>query len=156
MLLCPQLGETQSDADTLARMRACGPLERNRDRLACFDRALAAERAEPLATAAEEPVVPESTGDAASSASTDPIAPQPANDRREQPRVVTIVDVTADRPGEARFLTEAGQVYIQTSGRAPSGGYPDVPFEATLEGGALGSVFLAVGDRRRVRVTLAD
>lgn len=67
-----------------------------------------------------------------------------------------IVDLTADRPGDARFITETGQVLIQTSGGTPPGGYPDVPFEATLEDGAFGSLFLGIRERRRIRVKWVD
>jgi hypothetical protein len=70
--------------------------------------------------------------------------------------VVTIIEVNDQIPGEARFLTNTGQVIVQTSGGTPAGGYPEVPFDATLRSGALGSTFLYVSDRRRIRVALSE
>lgn len=67
-----------------------------------------------------------------------------------------IVDLNASRPGAARFVTAAGEVLVQTSGGTPRGGFPEVPFEASLEDGAFGSLFLGVSERRRVRVKWAD
>jgi hypothetical protein len=71
--------------------------------------------------------------------------------------IVTIVNVNTQLAGSARFTTEDGKVYRQTSGGSLRGRVPDVPFEASIERGTLSSVFLSVGDnRRRVRVTLVD
>ncbi len=75
----------------------------------------------------------------------------------EEPVVITIVDARPDPPGSARFLTEAGELLIQTSGGTLNRwDIPDVPFEANVETGALGSMFLSLGDRRRIRVRLAS
>jgi hypothetical protein len=67
-----------------------------------------------------------------------------------------IVDLNAELPGAARFVTDTGEVLVQTSGGTPRGGFPEVPFEARLETGTFGSLFLGISERRRVRVRFAD
>lgn len=175
----------QSDAETLADLRACGAVERDGARLACFDGVLAAERAvateraaaperaaEPeRAAPAERAAAAERNAAAAPNAVRERTAAEPAvaaglagGDRRrssgpgaESPaRTVTIVEVNDDLPGAARFTADTGRVFLQTSGGTPRGGYPDVPFEARIQDGVFGSLFLYVGERRRVRGIWAD
>jgi hypothetical protein len=69
---------------------------------------------------------------------------------------VTIVEINPQLNGDATFVTDTGQVYVQTSGREPPGGYPALPFETTLRDGALGSLFLYLSERQRVRVRIAE
>lgn len=64
----------------------------------------------------------------------------------------TVVEFSTRIPGSARFTTDDGRVFVQTSGGSNYRTFPDVPFEATLEDGALGSTFLRLGPRLRVRV----
>lgn len=172
---------SRPNADVLADLEACSTLERDRARLACFDGVLAAERsgtpssepangdasptpsaaAEPK-TAARAPATPEPRTAAAAPATPDeaPRRREPADEREDRDdngrRTVTIVEINDRLPGQASFLTDTGQLYIQTSGGTPSGGYPDVPYEATLRDGALGSLFLYISERRRVRVRRAE
>jgi len=199
LMLSPQAGNAQSDAETLADLRACASLERERARLACFDGVLASEReaqnrtapnaappapgrsgsnAAPLAPArapsnpaAPAPESAASNGAARAvrsdpDATPAPVSPQRAaadtdragraSDQDEMPRSVTVVNINDNIRGAARFVTESGQVLIQTGGGTPRGGYPEVPFDAALEDGALGSLFLVLAERRRVRVRWAD
>lgn len=189
--LFSQSGMAQSDAETLADLRACGAVERDGARLACFDGVLAAERAagteagaaeagaagrrDPSASRAASPRVSavSAQGRGASRAAVRAAdargasaaeTASAARDERgesgapetEQPLTVTIVDINDERPGAARFTDSTGRVFVQTSGGTPRGGYPDVPFEARIEDGVFGSLFLYVGERRRVRGDWAD
>ena len=244
LLLTAEPGIAQSDAaETLADLKACAEIERDRARLACFDGVLAGEplgEPEPIAAAdvtpaptqesaaagaANAPVTasseavdvstdrvtagpaaaPSAAASAQAPAATAAAAPVgvatasaaspsaasaadprpapaviPAETSSNQPaaatespteapgasspggeaegrRIVTIVDVNLQLSGSARFTTEDGQVYRQTSGGSLRGRFPDVPFEASIETGTLSSAFLSVGgNRRRVRVTLVD
>lgn len=177
---------TQSSAELLADLRACSTLERDGARLACFDGVLAAQgsagaaaesaersaprapRAAPARPAEAGPesasaTVPEQRLAAAPQATRDAAPPRAERaEQREQPeqedgpRTVTIVEINAVRPGEASFLTETGELYIQTSGSTPRGGYPELPYETSLRDGAFGSLFLYLGERQRIRVRAAE
>ena len=68
----------------------------------------------------------------------------------------TIVELSTRMPGAARFITDDGQVFVQTSGGSNYRNFPDVPFTATLEDGALGSTFLRLGPRLRVRIRIVE
>lgn len=114
-----------------------------------------------VASAAESRPAPavaatQSRDDRRASATRAPVAASP-DDEGEERQIVTIVSVNTQLAGSARFTTNEGQVYRQTSGGNLRGRFPDVPFEASIERGTLSSVFLAIGDnRRRVRVALVD
>lgn len=236
------------DAATLADFRACGALQRDSARLACFDGVLAADRegggidevaasvpvtetvapepspvvaAEPPETPAvrsEEPEPAESPvatapqpeppeAVVASIAQSDPPEAPPAGGPPAQPSTATaertaaaiatsnasrgqpaepapasetraaadrtqvavaagseraeasaftIVEMTTRIPGAARFITDDGRIFVQTSGGGNYRNFPDVPFPATLEDGALGSNFLRLGPRLRVRVRVVE
>ena len=214
----PQLAFSQTDdAATLADFRACGALQRDSARLACFDAVLAADReggdidetaepapvtvtvapVAPLAAAepAETPVAPEPEPESEPAEAPAAATPQPepaeaatesvaqtvpaevahANEtptaavrpetaaatraaRAEgtEASAFTIVEMTTRIPGAARFITDDGRVFIQTSGGSNYRNFPDVPFPATLEDGALGSNFLRLGPRLRVRVRAVE
>ena len=107
---------------------------------------------------------PDETVDAqtASVAPAAPLETPPAREARtarlesaEAP-TLTIVEMNTRIPGAARFITDDGRVFLQTSGGSNYRNYPDVPFDATLEDGALGSTFLRLGPRLRVRVISND
>ncbi len=245
-LLAPHPAFSQTDdAATLADFRACGALQRDSARLACFDGVLAADRSgggvdesaevepdepEVSVAAAESPETPgapepepEPAGIlpvpdtpqpepaqavAAAEAQSEPIEEQAAIDSpaepvqaqvasapREEPREaqtasvvesrpaepptaneasaaaertqaaaiavrdeaadaasLTIVEMRTRIPGAARFVSDDGRVFVQTSGGSNYRNFPDAPFPATLEDGALGSTFLRLGPRLRVRV----
>lgn len=162
---------SRSSADVLADLRACSTLARDGARLACFDGVLAAEGdgtpSSESPDRAPAPSAPPSVA-RARAASPEPASVAAAargrgqDEAREEPdddgrRPVTIVAINEMLSGEATFLTDTGQVYIQTSGRAPSpGSYPPLPYETTLRDGALGSLFLYLSERRRVRVRRAE
>jgi hypothetical protein len=183
--LFSQSAMAQSDAETLADLRACGTVERDGARLACFDGVLAAEqvaaaeagvagrrdsRAPGAASALVSGVSGQGRGESRAVRAADVPGVSAANaaaaardehneskaPETEQPRTVTIVDVNDDLPGAARFTDDAGRVFVQTSGGTPRGGYPDVPFEARIEDGIFGSLFLYISERRRVRGDWAD
>ena len=225
----------QADVETLADFRACGVLERDSARLACFDGVLAADRASaesdeiadsgpvdelaapdgpvaeaesvpepaparaqaavagtpsteaaasraadtpaPLPTQTEPqapPAAPAATqlasetpdetaeAQAASVAAAAPVETPPAGEARaarsepaEAP-TLRIVEMRTRIPGAARFVADDGRVFVQTSGGSNYRNFPDVPFDATLEPGALGSTFLRLGPRLRVRVISND
>lgn len=69
---------------------------------------------------------------------------------------IVVVGVSMPRPGDTRFLTQDGRAFVQTSGTTRRH-YPEVPFDALLQGGALGGLFLKVApDGPRVRVVLRE
>ena len=237
-LVAPHVVMAQVDAEALADFRACGAVERDRARLACFDGVLAADRegggideivesepvsetvapdaplaaAEPAETriastprveaaeppaasaprtqavetppASASPAAPAETQiasapreeavetPAASVSRSEPAQAQLANEPRAETartraasatrsepaedRTLTIVELRTGIPGSARFVTDDGRVFVQTSGSSNYRSFPEVPFEATLEDGALGSSFLRLGPRLRVRVSTRD
>ena len=68
------------------------------------------------------------------------------------PIVVVQTRVLQGRPAE--FLTENGQVWVQTDSQRTN--LPDTPFNAQLKPGAMGSTFLVPADRRAIRVRLRE
>lgn len=94
----------------------------------------------------------------AAGARADDAAPGRQRDRdraREEAAAETILIVEARREyrGNAIFVTDDGRSFLQTSGNTARV-LPEAPFEATLEDGAFGSVFLvarSAGLRVRVR-----
>ena len=237
-LLLPLAAVSQTNDDaTLADFRACGALQRDSARLACFDGVLAADReggeidetaetasvtdtvapvaplaaAEPAETqevpepelaavpaattprperaeataesvAQSEPIETEpassSPGEIETGSSAEPVPAQLANIPREEAGATqaesvaptaaatasdateastfTIVEFITRIPGSARFVADDGRVFVQTSGSSNYRTFPDVPFPATLEDGALGSQFLRLGPRLRVRVRTVE
>ena len=166
------------NADVLADLEACAALERNNARLACYDGVLgrSASTSEPAATTAVDPALPQDTAPAGpapaavagaalavpSAAAAAPEAtasatpapappPPPAADKAE--RTIVVTELRLRSATSAVFVTANGQVWEQTdNGR---GRFPEVPFEAVLEDGSLGSTFLvspAGGPRIRVRL----
>jgi hypothetical protein len=133
----------------LADLRACGTLARDGARLACFDGVLAAEGAFAPRAAAAARAIPDETP----RGTTQTLEREERDDDR---RTVTIVEINPMLSGVTTFVTATGQVYVQTSGGEPPGGYPGLPFETTVRGGALGSLFLYLSERRRVRVKMAE
>ena len=75
---------------------------------------------------------------------------------RAEPSAFMIVQFNTRMPGAARFVSDDGRVFVQTSGGSNYRTFPDVPFQATLEDGALGSNFLRLGPRLRVRVRIVE
>lgn len=113
--------------------------------------ATGAERSAPAAPA------PRSAGRSAEPLAV-PATPPRGRPERPAPRAepsaypVTVVDVPRTRP-EVVFVTEDGDVWVQTDGRRVR--VPDVPFGAEIRPGALGSYFLAPDDgARAIRVRL--
>lgn len=72
----------------------------------------------------------------------------------DETETLVIVETGALRRGNATFLTDDGRLFVQTSGPT-SRNLPSVPFEATLEDGAFGSVFL-VAPSARLRIRVAE
>ena len=144
----------QTDAERLEALRACLDIESDAARLLCFESIVRAEPSDreasggrALATAANEAT--ELTADASR---------EQRRDRerlREEEAAETILVVEASRGfrGNAIFATDDGRSFLQTSGNTARV-LPAAPFEATLEDGAFGSVFLvarSAGLRVRVR-----
>jgi hypothetical protein len=156
------------DADRLAGLEACVAIERSTARLACYDGVLGrpASPQESAAPATDGPTPAAAAAVAATAAATAATAPAtsaaPSPHTRstataesvgDAARTVVIVEVRLRSPSSAVFVTEDGQIFEQTDTRR--GRYPAVPFQATLEGGSLGSTFLvAPGGGPRIRVTL--
>ena len=80
--------------------------------------------------------------------------PAPSAQAQDGREVVTIVE-TRLRPRPA-FIADDGRVFTRTSGRLNM--LPEVPFEAVIERGALGSSFLELppGHGPRIRVTVSN
>jgi hypothetical protein len=166
------------DADVLADLKACAAIERNNARLACYDGVLgrpasppepaasSAETQAPRATAPAGPAPAAVAGTAAASAAAAPpqatasvapevaaAAPPPPPQTDSAPRTIVVAELRLRSPTNAVFVTADGQVWEQTDSNR--GRYPETPFEATLEKGALNSTFLispAGGPRIRVRL----
>jgi len=176
MLLGPGQSVAQSGSDLAAQVRGCRAVQRDRERLACYDAVFAnldtapaaaaqpgraaqapSAQAAPAAQAVTARPAPPDPPRAAAPAATARTAPPSAAPASEPatPTTVLIVDVNDSIPGAARLVTDTGQVYVQTN----SGGrtmLPRVPFEATIEVGTLGSVFLVPEGRRAIRVSPRD
>jgi hypothetical protein len=119
------------DAETLADLKACAAIERSNARLACYDGVLGRPT-----SALENEATTAAAAPAAAGAAVAAAAPLPP----AYPRTIVVVELRLRTPSSAVFVTDTGEVWDQTgSGR---GRYPDVPFEATLERGSLGSTFL--------------
>jgi hypothetical protein len=171
------------DADALADLKACAAIERNNARLACYDGVLGrpASPLDPAATAAESQPPPRATtpvgpapatvGTAAAASTAAAVAPQattsaapevataapppsppPTNSARQ---TIVVTELRLRSPTNAVFVMANGQVWEQIdNGR---GRYPEAPFEATLERGSLGSMFLiSPAGGPRIRVSLRE
>ena len=182
-ILAGKAALAQSDAERLEALRGCLGIESDAARLLCLESILAAESretaaAEPVSTdsdainavppATPAVIQPEAAPAAATPVSTvaesaeaaisvEDDASQSRRDRDDafavdETETLVIVETGALRRGNATFLTEDGRLFVQTSGPT-SRNLPPVPFEATLEDGAFGSVFLlAPSARLRIRV----
>ena len=142
-IAAPHAQQTE-DADTLADLKACVAIERSNARLACYDGVLGRAPSPPGSAAST--VVSPATTPVPAAAVTEPGA-EPAE------QTVVVVELRLHTPSSAVFVTATGEVYEQIdTGR---GRYPEVPFEAKIESGSLGSRFLvspAGGPRIRVKV----
>jgi hypothetical protein len=162
----------RAQTGALSELLRCTQIERDTERLACYDRILAGEsggdeaareagpaaaaspRPEPAPAAQIEVPAPRGSASAASRSDAPPPAERgaasPANDGGE--RQVTIVEVRTTVPGRAVFVTSAGDQYVQTSGRMRLF-LPEVPFEARLRPGSVGGMFITpVDSRTSIRV----
>ena len=173
------------DADTLADLKACAAIERSNARLACYDGVLgrAPSPQEPAAPTAVSPsntagpaaapfepapgsvaaagtapgvaaaAVPEPETSAAPLPARAQSAIEDAGAGAAAASTIVVVEVRLRTPSSAVFVTASGEVFEQIdTGR---GRYPEVPFEAKIEGGSLGSRFLvspAGGPRIRVKL----
>lgn len=84
------------------------------------------------------------------------VAVEPATETESKTSwIVTVVEMMPRLRGNLRFVTADGEIYTQPYGE-PRGRYPEVPFEAQLETGAMGSYFikpLEQGPRTRVSLS---
>ena len=78
-----------------------------------------------------------------------------ANVPSDGPERIEIVDVRTLSPGKSVFVSSSGREFVQTTSDSRVR-VPDVPFDATLEAGALGGLFIASADLRRLRVFERD
>jgi hypothetical protein len=141
----------QSDADIAAAGRACLAIDSPQLRLACFEGVFGAS-----ATVTEpEGEAPAPVADEPRASSQTP-APEPeVGDGSSDVRIVEIREI---RPGDVRFVTSNGRIFESTGRISRSTRFPETPFTATFEPGALGSRFLRFGpeDYQRVRVSERD
>lgn len=154
----------QADSQTLAALRACQPIEQDAARLACFDDALAPAARDADAAAPAPASAPATAVEAAARDSRPPetpAAPARAVAGRDDPTAgqpVVIVDLRPIRTGGTLFVAADGRQWAQTSGIL--GGYPPVPFDATLRPGPISGSLLVFSDGSRrgrsVRVTLRE
>jgi hypothetical protein len=132
--------------------RACTGIASDEARLACYDRALGSEADESAPANRSTDSRRRSTSDAgraaadASPAEADSVrrstrSRQPADTQDEETSViVTVVEVRSGAPGRSIFVTDEGEVWVQSGGRRLYP--PQTPFEAEVRPGALGSYFL--------------
>ena len=159
------------DAETLADLKACVAIERSNARLACYDGVLG-RAPSPPGPAISEPAPGSAAaagtvaGVAAASASTQtppaaapsapaqtPPAAAPPQSAEPTDQTIVVVEVRLRTPSSAVFVTAAGEVYDQID--TSRGRYPEVPFEARIEAGSLGSRFLiSPAGGPRIRVSL--
>jgi hypothetical protein len=106
------------------------------------------------ATPAPETAAPAPAAVAGTAAAVSAEAPEAATSAAT-PQTIVVTQLRLRTPSSAVFITESGQIWEQTgSGR---GRYPEVPFEATIEEGSLGSKFLvSPAGGPRIRVVLRD
>lgn len=169
------LADVATALNDVAAARACAAVSDDGDRLDCYDRALrrtarAAAGSSPESAQPRQGAVPSPSRSAeaargqadelpqaqirAPAASRTPATAFPGGDRDDEPEewLVTVVEVRTTTPNEALFVTNDGSVWRQTDSRRflPL----NVPFEAQIRPGALGSFFLVPTERgRAVRVT---
>ena len=152
-----------------AQSQPCTAIQNDAERLACYDRALRATSPAPAAPAtaapataapataaptptptpqaAEAPAVPAAQTSTATPAS-------PANADKIVPIVVVTVRTLPGR--ETTFTTKDGAAWVQTDSQRIYG-LPEVPFDAELKPGAVGSTFLVPKTGgRAIRVKLVE
>ncbi len=166
-LLAPLSARAQSDVATLTALRACRSIGANRARLACFDDALAHEQgragsagAAPARDASSAVPTPSPAARTASTAARTASTAAPRASSREDtndsrgdvPEKVVIVEVRNLARGKWVFVSSEGREFVQTTSNSRLR-VPEVPFDAMLEAGALGSLFLASADLPRLRVS---
>lgn len=170
----------QSNGELAAQVRGCLAVQRDRERLACYDAVFAnlgsasADARAPAAPARTAPAAPEASPAAraapapsARAAAPTPTAPPAQRNAAPAPparaastssselRTVRIVEVMDRIPGAARFVADTGEVFVQTTGSGRMM-LPNVPFEAEIQSGALGSRFLVPEGRARIRIASSD
>jgi hypothetical protein len=150
------------NSDTSADLESCAALEEADARLACYDRLLGrpvSPQESPAPTATQAVPVPQAaapeTATAVAPVAATAAAPAPPPAEENLRRTIVVREVRLRTPSDAVFITDSGEIWHQTgSGR---GRYPEVPFEATLESGSLGSTFLvSPAGGPRIRVVLRD
>ena len=147
-------------AQSAEDLAQCASIERDRQRLACYDALVPVSTANSAQSSAPSAnPAPEVAGAATVSVS-DSSSSSNRDERRRRQRdrdavEVVIVDVYVNFTGRAAFTTKDGDVYVQTSTESVRHGEP--PFPATLEPGTFGSFFLSPNDENaRIRVSLRD
>lgn len=165
--------------DAAAQSQPCTAIQNDAERLACYDRALRATSPAPAAPAPASPAAqaPAAQAPAAPVAQAPaPAAPPPAAQAQAPPaptapaatvapasqtnrdRITSIVVVTVRTlPGrETTFTTADGATWAQTDSQRIYG-LPEVPFDAELKPGAVGSTFLVPKTGgRAIRVKLVE
>jgi hypothetical protein len=143
----------------------CTAIDDDKERLACYDRALRAAApatpapTAPAAQATTSPpaqAAPAQSNPAAAPAAEAAAAPAPGGDADERVVAVVIVGVRALPGRETTFTAEDGSIWVQTDSQRVVG-LPATPFAAEIKSGAMGSNFLVPKDRgRAIRVRAAD
>jgi hypothetical protein len=146
-----------TNSDTAPDLESCAALEGADARLACYDGLLgrpASPQESAAAIASDTAPVPQAVAPQAPEAAT-AAAPAAPPAQENAPRTIVVKELRLRTPSNAVFITDTGEIWHQTgSGR---GRYPEVPFEATLESGTLGSTFLvSPAGGPRIRVVLRD
>ena len=135
----------QSDTETLANLRACGSVTRDAARLACFDRALAAEQAAAATvvttdrTVATVPVVagrPTTSNTRPPGAAPTPMDTLPADDGRGETRAGRAAAAPAASAAGATGAVRNGSGASQTSAAEPPGRITIVDVNDDLPGAA--------------------
>lgn len=154
----------QTDAEVAAAGRACMSITSAELRLACFEGVFGVSAAGSRSEASETHNPSSRAAPVAATAAPASVAAGVASQERtgredeaapSSPELL-IVEVREIRPGDARFVTDGGRVYVTTGKVSRSTRYPDAPFAATLESGALGSWFLRYGPESYERVRVSE
>jgi hypothetical protein len=145
----------------------CAGLASDAERLACFDSALRPEPARPIAQAPQRTprpaVAPAPAPPAAPAAAPAPAPSVAAPDARaaearertgspnEREPFPIVVVALRRLDGRLSFITDGGEIWVQTDGR--NAVLPDPPFAAEIKPGSMGSKFLVPANvSRAIRV----